>query len=167
RPGSWKSRLMTDSEEVLTYSGRNALDALNRKVSLGRAQSNGEAAEHIDETHDEEEEKCRGGSLLDENEFDQHAEEKNKRQRVVDNGASADARRFHHLTAEQQDRERDENVARRHRPVYARHHMHRGDHGAPRYARHEECDDVVDREWNQQQWEAEHEHGAAYLAPSR
>src|SRR5215471_4765115 len=165
RPGSWKSRLMTGSDEVSTYSRRNALDTLKRKVSLSRAQSNREAAEHVDEAHEEEQEKCRGGGLLDENKFDQHAEEKNQRQRVVDDGTSADARRFHHLTAEQQDRERDEHVTRRHRPIYARHHVDRGDHAAPRHARHEKCDDVVDREWNQQQRKAEHEHGAAYLGP--
>jgi hypothetical protein len=59
-------------------SGRYALDALDRKVSLSGTQSYCEAAEHIDEAYDQQQEEGRGGGLLDEDKFDDHAEKQNE-----------------------------------------------------------------------------------------
>src|SRR5581483_6249373 len=78
-------------------SGRRALDTLDRKVSLGRTQSDGEPAHDVDKAYDQEQEEGRRGSLFDENEFDDHAEKQNQRERMINDGANTDAGGLHDL----------------------------------------------------------------------
>src|ERR1700686_4342428 len=60
RPGSWKSRLIINLR-LLERSGRDALDAFDREIALSRTQRHREAADHIDETNDQQQEEGRAG----------------------------------------------------------------------------------------------------------
>src|SRR5712691_3051620 len=66
RPGRWKSRIIADARADPGRSGRvaNVLGALERDVALGGLDRDGEAAHHVDEADDEEEEERAGRGLL-------------------------------------------------------------------------------------------------------
>src|SRR5664279_3536091 len=119
RPGSWKSRGMVVMEGLRDVR-KGAFDG---EIALRRAQRYGEASHDVDETDDQQQEEGRTGGLLHQQELDQHAEEQDQRQRVIDHGADTDTRRLHDLAEHQQDRQDDQQVARRHGPVAARNHV--------------------------------------------
>src|SRR3954471_11885528 len=98
RPGSWKSRLMR-----VRWISDVRQAALDGEVALRRAQGNREAAEHVDKADGEQQEEGRGRALFHQQEFDQHAEEENERERVIDHRANADTSRLHHLAEQHQD----------------------------------------------------------------
>src|SRR5260221_11350121 len=112
RPGSWKSRLMT-KPGMLERSGRNVLDPFNREIALRGAQCHGEAPEHVDEAHHQQQEECRGCRLFDHDELHHHPEENHQRQAMIDDSADTDASRFQNLAAQQHDRQGDKHVAGR------------------------------------------------------
>src|ERR1700761_8034819 len=86
RPGSAKSRLMAVPERWERSGGMAALD---REVAMGGAQRHRESAQNVDEADDEQQEEGRGAGLPDQDELDEHGEEKDQRQRVIDHAAHA------------------------------------------------------------------------------
>src|SRR5664279_2299221 len=154
RPGRWKSRGMMDGAGL----GDMRQGAFDGEIALRRTQRHRKAPHDVDETDDQQQEEGRTGGLLHQQEFDQHAEEQDQRQRMIDHGADTDTGRLHDLAEQQQDRQGDQHVARRHGPVAARNHVDVSPLAGPGQTGHQEGDDVVDREGDQQQREAEDEH---------
>ena len=80
RPGSWKSRLMT-RPDVADVQDETRVDALDRQVALRRAQASRAKPPSTSMKLDhQQQEESRGRGLLDQHEFDQHAEEQDQRQ---------------------------------------------------------------------------------------
>ncbi len=74
---------------------------------------------------------------------------------------------LHDLEQQQQDAERKQDIAQRHRPLRAGHQRQRQKRLGESHAGHQEGDDVVDRERNQEERETDHGHRRGLLFKHR
>src|ERR1700738_1399407 len=78
----------------------------------------------------------------------------------------ARTRAFNDLAQQQQDAERKQGIAQRHRPRRARRQRHGDERRGERNIAHQEGDDVVDRERNQKQRKTDHRRRAFFSSKS-
>ena len=128
-----------------------------RRYRNGTApRSQGKAGEEIHQRQRRHQEIGRGAELRPQHEFGRRRAEHDQRQQMVGEIFRAGARALDDFGKQQQDGEREQHVAQRHRPFRARHQRQLHQRIGERHVGHQEDDDVVDRERNQKQRKTDH-----------